>query len=104
MGIVCVSEFIAFFVRLLFAKHLLDFPIKNYCKQVILPIIIQSLGIAILLCGITALMAPSIVRFIIVLAADVVLFLISTRLFSLTKEENQYIDGLLAKLLKRRHR
>jgi len=104
MWIVCVSEFIAFFVRLLFARHLLDFPIKDYCKQVILPIILQSLGIGILLYGITVLMSPSVIRLITVLAADVVLFLTSTRLFILTKEENLYIDGLLKKLYNTLHR
>lgn len=104
MWIVCVSEFIAFFVRLLFARHLLDFPIKDYCKQVVFPIILQSLGIGILLYGITVLMPPSVIRLITVLAADVVLFLTSTRLFILTKEENQYIDGLLKKLYNTLHR
>lgn len=97
LWVLCAVEFLSFVARLLFARHLLHFPVAAYCSSVILPLVVCFSITGAFLYGMTMLVAPSIWRVVLTTAIGIVVFCTTAYWMALNPAEREHINSILSK-------
>ncbi len=96
--VACVIEAVAMCLRLVFARKLVDLPIKSYFCMIVVPMILLLIFIGMLLYAITVTLQPSFLRLVTVCVVDVAIYGVAAYKLLLSQSERVHIDELAEKI------
>ncbi len=99
--IYCTVYMLIISVRLIFLKSLINFPIRSFIKDTMIPIVVVMAVSFSLPTIIVHLMPSSILRFIVVTIVAIIVHAVSSYIFGLTKSERVFVLGYINKLVKK---
>jgi O-antigen/teichoic acid export membrane protein len=86
---------ISLIARLLIIKNLLDFPLKRFYKEILLPLLLVSLSSAIIPVSLCMILKPNFFRFCIVTLASILLISVCAYLIGLNSIERKKINNMI---------
>ena len=98
--IACATETIALFIRLIFAKKLITFPIREYLNKAVIPTTILFIFTGIMLSCVHYFIPSSYLRLLIICSADIIIISLLSYILLLDCSEKQAIKSLYSKILK----